>query len=375
MNGSIEPIYENVPLPQRASGGSGGGGNANADAMRQRASSIQSAPPGVAPVPAARHANSNKKNNSNNNVVTLTVNAQADDEITRNIKKYGADRAASTELQFLEPQAPQRAARAASAAPAIGATAPPRQHRSSASLNKSTVDVISPAGDSLLHQQFSAMNLSANTSASTSSMFNSTLDTTGSSSASKDVKRRRRWNILSRSKTPDKQKSATLGREKASTAAQHAKLATKMKLAQDDLNLPHRWSTGVSKPQPISGQYSKDKLVNVLIRILKIVKINMIFELILQCQILNDKLQDAQLFMEFERIPKRREHAQYDCALLEENELKNHDPNFLPYDDNRVRLTPSMDNRHGYVNASYISVCFFNLFNEILTMTQVFFNL
>lgn len=255
MNGSIEPIYENVPLPlpQRASGGSSG-----ADAMRQRASSIQSAPPGVppAPVPAARH---------NNNVVTLTVNAQPDDEITRNIKKYGADRAASTELQFLEPQAPQRTARAASAAPAIGATPPPRQHRSTASLNKSTVDVISPAGDSL-HQQFSAMNLSGNTSASTSSMFNSTLDTTGSSSASKEVKRRRRWNILSRSKTPDKQKSATLGREKASTsvssaAAQHAKLAAKMKLAQDDLNLPHRWSTGVAKPQPISGQYSKDKLV------------------------------------------------------------------------------------------------------------------
>lgn len=60
--------------------------------------------------------------------------------------------------------------------------------------------------------------------------------------------------------------------------------------------------------------------------------------------------------MEFERIPKRREHALYECALLEENESKNHDPNFLPYDDNRVRLTPSMDNRHGYVNASYISV-------------------
>lgn len=267
MNGSIEPIYENVPLPQRASGGSTGGSNANADAMRQRASSIQSAPPGaVAPVPAARHANTKSSSSSNNNnVVTVTVNAQPDDEITRNIKKYaGADRAASTELQFLEPQAPQRAARAASAAPAIGATAPPRQHRSTASLNKSTVDVISPTGDGLLQQQFSAMNLSANTSASTSSMFNSTLDTTGSSSASKDVKRRRRWNILSRSKTPDKQKSATLGREKASSsAAQQAKLATKMKLAQDDLNLnAHRWSTGVSKPQPISGQYSKDKLVS-----------------------------------------------------------------------------------------------------------------
>ncbi|XP_002019262.2 tyrosine-protein phosphatase non-receptor type 21 [Drosophila persimilis] len=326
VNGSIEPIYENVPLPQRASGGSSGAAAAHAEAMRQRASSIQSAPPGVVPVPAVRHA-------SSNNVVTVTVNAQPNNEITRNIQKFAADRAVSSEMQFLEPQAPQRAARAASAAPAIGATAPPRQHRSTASLNKSTtVDVISPTGESL-HQQFSAMNLSANTSASTSSMFNSTLDTTSSSAASKDGKRKKRWNFLARSKTPDKQKAATLGREKATSSNQHAKLAAKMKLAQDDLNLPNRWSTGVSKPQPISGQYSKDKL----------------------CQILNEKLQDTQLFMEFERIPKRRENALYDCALLEENEPKNHDPNFLPYDDNRVRLTPAMDNRHGYVNASYIS--------------------
>ncbi|KMY88493.1 tyrosine-protein phosphatase non-receptor type 21 [Drosophila simulans] len=320
VNGSIEPIYENVPLPQRASGGSSGA--ANTEAMRQRASSIQSAP-GVVPVPAARNA-------SSNNVVTVTVNSPPDDG---NIKKYGADRAASTELLFLEPQAPKRTNRAASAAPDMGATPPPRQHRSTASLNKSsTVDMIPPAGDTL-QQQFSAMNLSANTSASTSSMFNSTLDTTSSSAASKDLKRKKRWNFLSRSKTPDKQKSATLGREKATTAGQHSKLAAKLKLAQDDLNLPNRWSTGVNKPQPISGRYSKDKL----------------------CQILDQKLSDSQLFMEFERIPKRREHALYECALLEENEPKNHDPNFLPYDDNRVRLTPSMDNRHGYVNASSIS--------------------
>lgn len=60
--------------------------------------------------------------------------------------------------------------------------------------------------------------------------------------------------------------------------------------------------------------------------------------------------------MEFERIPKRREYASYDCALMEENAMKNSDPNFLPYDDNRVRITPTMDNRHGYVNASHISV-------------------
>lgn len=67
--------------------------------------------------------------------------------------------------------------------------------------------------------------------------------------------------------------------------------------------------------------------------------------------------------MEFEAIPKRREMARYDCALKEENAIKNSDPNFLPYDDNRVRLTPTMENRHGYVNASHISVsCKSNLF-------------
>lgn len=70
----------------------------------------------------------------------------------------------------------------------------------------------------------------------------------------------------------------------------------------------------------------------------------------LQSQILEEKLQDTKLFMEFEAIPKRKEGARYDCALHEENRLKNSDPNFLPYDDNRVRITPSVGNRMGYVN-------------------------
>lgn len=60
--------------------------------------------------------------------------------------------------------------------------------------------------------------------------------------------------------------------------------------------------------------------------------------------------------MEFESIPKRKEGARYDCALHEENRMKNSDPNFLPYDDNRVRVTPSAGNRLGYVNASNIQV-------------------
>lgn len=59
--------------------------------------------------------------------------------------------------------------------------------------------------------------------------------------------------------------------------------------------------------------------------------------------------------MEFERIPKRKDNAHYECALHDENRTKNFDPNFLPYDDNRVRITPTRDNRSGYVNASHIT--------------------
>lgn len=68
------------------------------------------------------------------------------------------------------------------------------------------------------------------------------------------------------------------------------------------------------------------------------------------------KLADPELFYEFEGVPKHRENARYDCALQQENKQKNIDQNFLPYDDNRVRVTPSRENRFGYVNASYITV-------------------
>lgn len=79
------------------------------------------------------------------------------------------------------------------------------------------------------------------------------------------------------------------------------------------------------------------------------------FFTLFQSQILEEKLHDTQLYMEFERIPKRKDGASYECALHVENRAKNSDPNFLPYDDNRVRVTPTRDNRLGYVNASHIS--------------------
>jgi len=71
---------------------------------------------------------------------------------------------------------------------------------------------------------------------------------------------------------------------------------------------------------------------------------------------LEAKLANAQLYKEFETIPRRKDNGSYICALHEENKRLNFDPNFLPYDDNRIRLTPTRDNRMGYVNASLITV-------------------
>lgn len=62
------------------------------------------------------------------------------------------------------------------------------------------------------------------------------------------------------------------------------------------------------------------------------------------------------LFREFERIPRRKENARYECAMHDENRQRNADTECLPHDDNRVRLLPSRNNRQGYVNASHLSV-------------------
>jgi len=151
-------------------------------------------------------------------------------------------------------------------------------------------------------------------------------------------KRNKIWNILSgggksKSSSSSKQKSATLGREKDKGKKDKSSSSSQMS-KEADSNLKHRWSTGLPRLQPLPANISKEKL----------------------CQLLETKLNDSQLFLEFERIPKRKENAQYSCALLEENRNKNSDRTSLPMDENRVKLIPTRDNRMGYVNASHISV-------------------
>ncbi|XP_014242727.1 tyrosine-protein phosphatase non-receptor type 21 isoform X2 [Cimex lectularius] len=73
------------------------------------------------------------------------------------------------------------------------------------------------------------------------------------------------------------------------------------------------------------------------------------------CQLLEKKLADTQLFFEYEKIPKQKNNSDFTTATLPENISRNRFNDVLPYEDNRVRLAPSKENRYGYINASHIT--------------------
>lgn len=73
------------------------------------------------------------------------------------------------------------------------------------------------------------------------------------------------------------------------------------------------------------------------------------------CQLLERKLVDSQLFFEFEKIPKQKASADYSTALHPDNASRNRFSDVLPYEENRVRLAPSKENKTGYINASQIT--------------------
>ncbi|XP_037073369.1 uncharacterized protein LOC119094414 [Pollicipes pollicipes] len=75
-----------------------------------------------------------------------------------------------------------------------------------------------------------------------------------------------------------------------------------------------------------------------------------------RCQAIEARISNAGFFREFESVVKKRDSAEYTTARRPENENKNRFRDVLPYEDNRVRVTPSRDNPTGYINASHISV-------------------
>ncbi|GIY54172.1 tyrosine-protein phosphatase non-receptor type 14 [Caerostris extrusa] len=71
---------------------------------------------------------------------------------------------------------------------------------------------------------------------------------------------------------------------------------------------------------------------------------------------LESRLVEGQVFLEFERIPKRKPNADFSTSLLPENAPRNRFKDVFPYEENRVRLTPTSENRTGYINASHMCV-------------------
>nr|CAI5819910.1 unnamed protein product [Callosobruchus analis] len=147
------------------------------------------------------------------------------------------------------------------------------------------------------------------------------MDASSASNASSNKSKKKRWGILvGRSKSGEKIKSATLGREKR-------------KEDKNQANNKHRWSTGLPRFNPLPPSISKETM----------------------CQLLESKLADNQLYFEFDKIPKKKQNADFKTALHPDNAIFNRFKEILPYEDNRLRLTPSKSNKFGYINASHIT--------------------
>ncbi|XP_075588124.1 protein tyrosine phosphatase non-receptor pez [Dermatophagoides farinae] len=67
---------------------------------------------------------------------------------------------------------------------------------------------------------------------------------------------------------------------------------------------------------------------------------------------------DQDFTKEFELLPRMNPTTKFTTASLTENILKNRFRDILPYEENRVKLTPTKDNKHGYINASHVLMTF-----------------
>lgn len=182
--------------------------------------------------------------------------------------------------------------------------------------NNNTINVVNK-GDNVT--SIAVNDNSVCTVASTVTTVNSSIETDGSkTNNSSKEKKRRRWAVWM-GRGGKEARSATLGRPRHAPVPQ-----------------THRWSTGLAKFQPLPPSITKETM----------------------CQILERKMTDEQLSFAFEQIPKGRETGgEFRTALLPQHApLNGFSSDHLPYEDNRVRLTPTPNNPHGYINASHITM-------------------
>ncbi|XP_026173889.1 tyrosine-protein phosphatase non-receptor type 14 [Mastacembelus armatus] len=75
-----------------------------------------------------------------------------------------------------------------------------------------------------------------------------------------------------------------------------------------------------------------------------------------RCKTLELKLEEEQVFTEYEQVFKKRANCVLTTATLPENTERNRFRDVVPYEENRVELVPNKENNTGYINASHIKV-------------------
>ncbi|KAK6631725.1 hypothetical protein RUM43_013789 [Polyplax serrata] len=180
----------------------------------------------------------------------------------------------------------------------------------------SSVGNLSQGNHSITSQLNSTVKTNASDMNKTSISLHSTEKSTTSTETDTSSKSKswKRWGILGKGKSSTLQKN----RDKNDNCASREQ--------------PYRWSTGL-RWLPIAPTASKESL----------------------CQCLERKLADPHIFYEFEKIPKMKRNPDFTTALHPDNASRNRYKDVLPYEENRVRLTPTKDNKMGYVNASHIT--------------------
>ncbi|CAF5097767.1 unnamed protein product, partial [Rotaria sp. Silwood1] len=68
------------------------------------------------------------------------------------------------------------------------------------------------------------------------------------------------------------------------------------------------------------------------------------------------KLANNIVYDEFDSIPLARINGSIQDGRLAENTRRNRYVDVIPYNDTRVRLIPTKDNLHGYINASHVKI-------------------
>ncbi|XP_074033210.1 protein tyrosine phosphatase non-receptor pez isoform X1 [Leptinotarsa decemlineata] len=296
INNSSEPIYENIPLPWQSEG-----------EMRARTQSIQSAPEITQVV---------------NHSVVNTVQSQLQQLNISN--RQGSRENLYANIDRLQ-SSPKTDFENLTSSP-INLN---NSDRSTHNLDTTHMSSIANEPPNSAEKEYSRVNSTINSTASfpsgvtkstnESSNYTDVSSTSNVSSKSK----KKRWGILmGRSKSGEKVKSATLGREKKKKDEENSQNSNK-----------HRWSTGLPRFNPLPPTISKETM----------------------CQLLENKLADSQLFFEFDKIPKKKQNGDFKTALHPDNATHNRFKDVLPYEENRLRLTPSKNNKYGYINASHIT--------------------